>query len=84
MEEEREYHRRYLRAVNNPVRRTILQVLKDCDMSFNELQSQLDLDEKNLNWHLHILENGYCIKKINKDDKVFYRLTQEGNIVDYL
>ena len=84
MEEERDYHRRYLRAVNNPVRRSILQLLKNRDMSFNELQSKLDIDEKNLCWHLHMLENGCCIIKVNKDDQIFYRSTQEGKIIDYL
>jgi DNA-binding transcriptional ArsR family regulator len=84
MEEEREYHRRYLRAVNNPVRRTILQTLKSQDMSFKDLQSRLNLAEENLCWHLYMLENGYCIIKVNKDDQIFYRLTKEGKIIDYL
>ena len=61
MEETKEYHVRYLRAVNNPIRRDILRVLKDGDATIEILQSKTGLDPKTLEWHLSILEYGYCL-----------------------
>ena len=84
MEEERDYHVRYLRAINNPIRREILKVLKEGSVTFVMLQSKIELDETILKWHLSILENGSCIKKEMNDTELFYKLTKEGQVIDYL
>ena len=84
MEETKERHLRYLRATNSPVRRDILRALKDKPLTVDELLNQIKLDEKTLNWHLSILEWGYCIEKESRNDVLYYNLTQEGKIVDYV
>ena len=84
MEEERDYHSRYLRAINNPLRREILKALKEGSVTFSMLQSKMELDENSLKWHLNILENGFCIKKERKNSELFYKLTKEGLVIDYL
>ncbi len=84
MEETKEYHRRYLRAVNSPVRRDILRALKDADGSLGSLSKATGLDEKNLAWHLSILEHGFCVEKEDRDGDVVYAITQEGMVVDYV
>ena len=84
MEETKEYHVRYLRAMNNPQRRTILRALKDGDATIEALQSGTGLDPEKLSWHLSILEHGFCVEKEVKKGKTVYRLTQEGKVVDYL
>ncbi len=84
MEETKEYHRRYLRAVNSPVRREILRALKDADGSLGSLSAATGLDEKTVAWHLSILEYGFCVEKEERDGKPFYALTQEGFVVDYV
>ena len=84
MEETKEYHRRYLRAVNSPVRREILRALKDADGSLGALSDATGLDEKTLGWHLSILEHGFCVEKEERDGKQFYALTKEGLVVDYV
>jgi len=84
IEETRQYHERYLRAINSPVRRRILKALKKGTATIEDLQSRTGLDENTLTWHLSILEHGFCIQKNMKEGKPVYKLTQEGRIIDYL
>ena len=84
MEETKERHQRYLRAMNNPLRRTILRELKSSSATLEELKNKTNIDEKTLKWHLDILEWGYCVEKQMKDDHVYYILTKEGSVVDYV
>lgn len=84
MEETKEYHERYLRAVNNPTRRDILRALKEDDSTIENLEASTGLDAKTLDWHLSILEHGFCVEKEEKGGKLLYRLTQEGKVVDYV
>jgi DNA-binding transcriptional ArsR family regulator len=84
MEETKERHQRYLRAMNNPVRRTILRELKKGSATLEELKTRTSIDEKTLSWHLDILEWGYCVEKQMKNDRTHYLLTKEGQVVDYV
>lgn len=84
IEETREYHLRYLRAVNNPVRRRILEALKEGEMSFEDLLSTTGLEERTLKWHLEILENGFCVEKSEREGKAYYNLTKEGKVIEYI
>lgn len=84
LEETREYHLRYLRAVNNPLRREILRALKEGDATLETLRSRTGLDARALEWHLSVLENGFCVEKVEWDGEVFYRLTKEGEVVDFM
>jgi DNA-binding transcriptional ArsR family regulator len=63
MEETKERHLRYLRVINNPIRRTILRELKGGSATIEELKTRTDLDPKTISWHLDILEWGYCVEK---------------------
>ena len=84
LEETKEYHLRYLRAINNPLRREILRALKDGDATLETLQSMTELDARTLEWHLSILEHGFCVEKEVRDGETLYKLTQEGKVVDYV
>ena len=84
MEETREYHLRYLRAVNNPLRRDILRALKDGDATIEALHSKTGLGVKTLEWHLSILEHGFCVQKEERDGETTCMLTKEGRVVDYV
>ena len=84
IEETKEYHERYLRAVSNPQRREILRAIGDGCTAFDDLLARTRLDASSLNWHLSILEHGFCVEKEVTDDKLSYRLTQEGKVVDFL
>jgi DNA-binding transcriptional ArsR family regulator len=84
MKETREYHENYLRAVNNPTRRKILRSLKDGKKTIIGLKSDTGLDTTILKWHLDILEFGFCVEKNIKNGEKTYKITQEGEVVNYL
>jgi DNA-binding transcriptional ArsR family regulator len=84
IEETRRYHKRYLRAISSPLRREILRALKEGYTTIEDLQSRTELDNDTLNWHLSVLEQGFCIEKNIEEGKLVYKLTQEGEVVDYM
>jgi predicted transcriptional regulator len=84
MKETKEYHARYLRAINNPTRRKILGSLKSGCKTIMELKADTGLDPPILKWHLDILEAGCCVEKDMKNGDITYKLTQEGEVVNYL
>ena len=83
IEKTKKYHEWYLRAVNNPLRRKILRALKERSKTIHELQSMMSIDLNTLSWNLDILEYGFCVKKESDGEKVVYRITQEGEVVDF-
>ena len=84
MEETKERHLRYLRAMNNPVRREILRTLKESLATLEELQTRTKIDTKTLSWHLDILEWGFCVEREKRNNVIYYILTQEGKVVDFV
>ena len=84
MEETKEYHVRYLRAVNNPLRREILRAMKEGESTLEALGEKVGMEAKALKWHMDILEHGFCVEKEDRDGEILYRLTQEGTVVDYV
>jgi DNA-binding transcriptional ArsR family regulator len=84
MEETKERHRRYLRAVGNPVRRDILRAIKEGHCTVEALSEATGLDAKSLDWHLKLLEVGLCVERRQGKDGVEFQLTREGLVVDYM
>jgi predicted transcriptional regulator len=84
MEEKREYHARYLTAMNSPIRRQILRALKPSAKTIETLESDTNLPSHVLEWHLSILEHGSCVTKEKIDGSVWYELTKGGRVVDYM
>ena len=82
--ETREYHVRYLRAVNNPLRRKILNAIKEGHQTIEDLKSNLDLDETTLDWHMKVLEHGFCVEKEEQNGETIYKLTEEGEVIDFM
>ncbi len=64
-----EWHRRALIAMQNPIRREILTLLKEKALTIKEVTNSLNLEEIILQFHLHLLKQTYFI-------------TIEENIVD--
>lgn len=84
MAEEQLYHRRYLRAVNNPVRRAILTAIHEGAVTFDALRARTRLDAERLTWHLQILASGSCVNKTVKESRTSYELTREGRVIEHL
>jgi predicted transcriptional regulator len=82
MEETKDRHRRYLRAINNPVRRNILRSMKDGKDSLELIAGDVGLDANTVEWHMRMLIDGFCVELDSSGNK--YALTQEGLVVDFL
>ena len=84
MEDTRDRHRRYMRAIQHPVRRDILRAMEKGASSVDEFVKELGIDYKTLDWHLRSLEHGFCVERTGEADETRFMLTSEGKIVDYL
>ena len=84
MEETKDRHRRYLRAINNPIRRNILRSLKNGNDVITSISEDTGIDEKTVGWHIRVLIDGFCVEEAIETDETKYILTQEGLVVDYL
>ena len=84
MEDTKERHHRYLRAVNSPVRRSILRAIKEGHRTLEALSSATGLDVKTLDWHMSLLEYGFCVERRQGKDGDVFELTKEGLVVDYM
>ena len=80
----KQVHELYLRAINNPMRRKILNVLKENNFTIEELAVNTCLDEFTLRWHLSVLESGLCVEKVDNKGNILYKLTQFGKVIDYM
>lgn len=78
------FHQRYLRAMNNPLRRKILRVLTGGKATFEDLEIETGLDKFALEWHLSVLENGFCVEKEEQKGRVTFKLTREGEVVNFM
>jgi predicted transcriptional regulator len=79
IEKSKEYHKRYHTAISNPMRRKILKLVSE-GKSVEEIRNSLDLSPSQLEYHLHFLEHGFCIKR--DGDRI--KLTKEGEIIYYV
>ncbi|WP_457590392.1 winged helix-turn-helix domain-containing protein [Geoglobus sp.] len=79
LEKSREYHKRYQIAVSSPLRRKILRLVKD-GRNEDEIKRELGLDDRQLEYHLKVLEWGHCIDRSGGR----LEITKEGMVVDYL
>jgi DNA-binding transcriptional ArsR family regulator len=79
-------HDRYRAAVNHPVRKMILELLRGGSLTVEELAAKTGLTSEALSWHLSVLESGMfaCIEKKNGPEGVIYHLTKAGRVINYL
>ncbi|MHA1885531.1 MAG: hypothetical protein ACW96S_10795 [Promethearchaeota archaeon] len=66
-------HSLYLKAVNHPIRREILNIV-------NEKKN----DEAALNYNMDYLIKAFCVQKTKAENEEYYEITQSGRVVEYL
>ena len=82
-------HGQYLKAVNHPVRRVILEIVNEVKKisRVNLLNALLEReaikDEFAFNYNIDYLLKAFCIKKIEENTEIFYEITQMGKVVEY-
>ena len=83
-------HSLYLKAVNHPIRREILTIVNKAkqisrdDLIAKLLASNTITDENIFNYNMDYLIKAFCVEKIENEGKIYYEITQSGQVVDYL
>lgn len=68
-----------LQTVANPVRKKILKMISE-GKGEEDIMSELGINRKELDYHLRVLEWGFCIER----DENGWKITKEGEIIDHL
>ena len=83
------YHDLYLKAVNHPIRREILKYINDAkSVSKTELlkkliENRILESESILDYNMYFLVKALCVEKFEKNDEIYYRITQAGKVIEY-
>jgi hypothetical protein len=83
-------HSLYLKAVNHPVRREILILVNKAkkiskkDLVKSLFNKKLIDDESSFNFNMDYLVKAFCVKKFEKNNMIYFEITQSGQVVDYL
>jgi DNA-binding transcriptional ArsR family regulator len=83
-------HSLYLKAVNHPTRREILNIINEIKrISKNNLLKELLVknivsDESSFKYNMDYLIKAFCVKKIEDGDEIYFEITQSGRVVNYL
>lgn len=85
-------HDLYLKAVNHPIRREILNIVnKLTRISKSKLlkkliEDKIIEDESMFNYNMDFLIKAFCIKSVKdeKSNEIFYEITQGGRVIEYL
>ncbi|MEN8154047.1 MAG: metalloregulator ArsR/SmtB family transcription factor [Acidobacteriota bacterium] len=70
-----EIHAEFCRAISNPKRLMIINVIGDKKITVGELAKALDLSVSNISQHLKVLKNYEVVKSEKAGHQVFYTLT---------
>ncbi len=86
------FHSLYLKAVNHPLRREILNIVNKAkriskdDLIDKLLASKTIADENVFNYNMDYLIKAFCIEKFENENErnIYYEITQGGKVVEYL
>ena len=69
---------RRFRAIAEPMRVRLLDLLRDGDASVNELAAQLGASQQNISKHLAVLADVGIVGRRKDGNHVYYRIVDEG------
>src|SRR5512146_722976 len=69
---------RRFRALGDPLRVRVLDLLRDGEMSVNSLASQLTAGQQNVSKHLTVLADAGMVARRKNGTHVYYRIADEG------
>jgi DNA-binding transcriptional ArsR family regulator len=69
---------RRFRALSDPLRVRILELLRDQELSVNTLAEQLDANQQNVSKHLAVLVDSGTLARRKDGTHVYYRIADEG------
>jgi len=65
---------RIFKALNDPARRKILELLKERDLTAGEIAEHFDMSKPSVSHHLHLLEQAELVIREKKGQYVWYSL----------
>ena len=85
-------HSLYLKAVNHPIRRQILEILNNKTRTSKPDLVEILIENETINeesvfkYNMDFLIKAFCVKEVKDESKseVFYEITQGGKVIDYL
>ena len=72
------------KALNDPTRREILELLKDKDLNAGEIAEQFNMSKPSISHHLDLLKQAQLILAEKKGQFILYSLNKEGFSPIYL
>ena len=69
---------RRFRALGEPLRVRLLDVLRDGELNVNELAERLDAGQQNVSKHLALLADAGMVARRKEGNHVYYRIADEG------
>ena len=81
-------HAQHLKAVNHPIRREILKFVNEKekileDNLINKLKENNTLDSEEIfKYHMTFLLQTLCVEKIEKEDKIMYKILPSGKVIE--
>lgn len=86
------FHDLYLKAVNHPIRREILEIVNKEELVSKEnllkilINKDLVQDKFVFNYNMDYLIKAFCIESVidENNKEVFYKITQSGKVIEYL
>jgi len=64
------------KALSDPTRRKIIQMLKERDMTAGEIAEQFDMTKPSISHHLNILKHAELVIDERKGQNIYYSLRQ--------
>lgn len=62
------------KALNDPTRREILQLLRDRDLTAGEIAEQFDISKPSISHHLDLLKQAGLVQSVKEGQFVYYAL----------
>lgn len=73
-------HAELLKALSNPKRLEILQLLREQELPVTEIREMLDLPQANLSQHLQVLRSAGVVKTRRKGKQIYYGIAHKNFI----
>jgi len=73
-------HANLLKALSNPKRLEVLQLLRDQELTVTQIQEMLYLPQGNLSQHLHVLRSANVVSTRREGKQIYYKIAHKNFI----
>jgi len=73
-------HAKLLKALSNPKRLEIIQLIRNQELSVTQIQEMLHLPQSNLSQHLHVLREAEVVRTRREGKQIYYSISHKNFI----